>query len=50
MTLNVENTGKMAGEEVVQLYVHDPKPQIDKPVHELKGFTRVALKPGERSR
>jgi hypothetical protein len=31
----------------VQLYVHDPAPKIDRPIRELKGFTRVALKPGE---
>jgi beta-glucosidase len=48
VTLDVQNTGKVAGEEVVQLYVHDPEPRIDKAPKELKGFTRVALKPGEK--
>lgn len=46
-SVDITNTGKRAGEEVVELYVHDPKPQIDKPVRELKGFARVALQPGE---
>jgi beta-glucosidase len=47
VTLKVENTGKRAGEEVVQLYVHETKPQIDRPVRELKGFTKVGLEPKE---
>jgi beta-glucosidase len=46
-SVKITNTGKRAGEEVVQLYVHDLNPQIDKPVRELKGFTKVALLPGE---
>lgn len=46
-SVDITNTGKRAGEEVVELYIHDPRPQIDKPVRELKGFTKVALKPGE---
>jgi beta-glucosidase len=45
--VNVTNTGKRAGEEVAQLYVHDLKPVIDRPVRELKGFAKVALEPGE---
>jgi beta-glucosidase len=46
-SVDITNTGKRAGEEVVELYIHDPKPQIDKPVRELKGFAKVALNPGE---
>ena len=46
-SVDVTNTGKRAGEEVVELYVHDLKPQIDKPVRELKGFAKVALQTGE---
>jgi beta-glucosidase len=46
-TVRVVNTGKRAGAQVVQLYVHDPKPQTDKAVRELKGFVKVFLKPGE---
>lgn len=45
--LTVRNTGRRAGEEVVELYVHDPAPRVDKPVRELKRFARVALQPGE---
>jgi beta-glucosidase len=45
--VEVTNTGKRAGEEVVQLYVRDSAPKIDKPVRELKGFARVKLAPGE---
>jgi len=45
--LRVRNTGNRAGAEVVQLYVHDEDAKIDRPVHELKGFSRVELKPGE---
>ena len=46
-TVEITNTGKRSGAEVAQLYVHDLHPQIDKPVRELKGFAKVALKPGE---
>ena len=46
-TLNVKNTGQRAGAEVVELYVHDGHSKIDRPVHELKGFSRVGLNPGE---
>ena len=35
------------GAEVVELYIRDTKPQIDRPIRELKGFERVMLKPGE---
>jgi len=45
--VDVTNTGKRAGEEVAQLYVHDPKPVIDRPVRELKAFAKIALQPGE---
>jgi beta-glucosidase len=46
-TVAVTNTGTRAGREVVELYIHDPAPKIDKPVRELKGFMKVALEPGE---
>ena len=45
--LRVRNTGSTAGAEVVQLYLHDVKASVDRPVKELKGFQRVYLKPGE---
>jgi beta-glucosidase len=47
VTLQVKNTGNRAGAEVVELYVHDGHSKIDRPVHELKAFGRVELKPGE---
>jgi len=43
----VKNTGSRPGAEVVQVYIHDGHSKIDRPVHELKGFARVELKPGE---
>ena len=46
-TLTVTNKGQRAGAEVIQLYVHDGHSKIDRPVHELKAFKRVELKPGE---
>ena len=47
VNLQVKNTGQRAGAEVVQLYVHDGHSKIDRPAHELKGFSRVELNPGE---
>ena len=46
-TVNVKNTGKRAGSEVVQLYIHDVKSSVDRPKKELKGFQKVYLQPGE---
>jgi len=48
VTADVTNTGKMAGDEVVQLYVHQKAGTDSRPVRELKGFERVALEPGEK--
>jgi len=42
------NTGKRAGDEVVQLYVRDVAASIARPVKELKGFQRVTLQPGQK--
>ena len=47
VTLELKNTGKMNGDEVVQLYVHRLNSQVEWPEKELKGFTRVSLNPGE---
>jgi beta-glucosidase len=41
------NTGGRAGDEVVQLYVRDPRASVTRPVLELKSFARVELEPGE---
>lgn len=45
--VDVKNTGKVAGSEVVQIYVHDVVSKIDKPFKQLKGFQKVFLEPGE---
>ncbi len=44
----IENTGKAAGAEVAQLYVHEKNPRLMRPEKELKGFKKVFLKPGEK--
>lgn len=46
-SVDVTNTGKYAGTEVVQLYVQDKVASVTRPVKELKGFQRVTLQPGE---
>jgi beta-glucosidase len=45
--VDVRNTGSVAGTEVVQLYIRIPNVSVEQPLRELKGFTRVALAPGE---
>jgi len=45
---DIENTGKVAGAEVAQLYVHQRNPALLRPEKELKGFKKVFLKPGEK--
>lgn len=47
VTVDVTNTGKCEGKEIVQLYVGDEKCSVDRPKKELKNFTKVSLKPGE---
>jgi beta-glucosidase len=44
--VDVTNTGKVAGDEVVQLYIHDEAASVTRPVLELKHFKRVTLAPG----
>lgn len=46
-TVDVKNTGKREGSEVVELYISDLKSSLPRPVKELKGFEKVSLKPGE---
>jgi beta-glucosidase len=43
----IKNVGEVAGDEVVQLYIHDSIARITRPVKELKGFRRITLQPGE---
>jgi beta-glucosidase len=47
IAVSVTNNGKITGEEVVQLYVHDPVASISRPVKELKNFRKVTIQPGE---
>jgi beta-glucosidase len=46
-SVTVTNTGKYAGEEVVQLYITDPVASVTRPVKELKNFKKIMLQPGE---
>ncbi|MCY7374541.1 MAG: glycoside hydrolase family 3 C-terminal domain-containing protein [Pyrinomonadaceae bacterium] len=48
VSVDVENTGKRDGAEVVQLYIHDVAASLSRPVKELKGFERIVLKSGEK--
>lgn len=50
ISVTVRNTGKVAGDEVVQLYVRDPIASVARPVKELRGFKRVSLAVGEATR
>ncbi|MCC8101706.1 MAG: glycoside hydrolase family 3 C-terminal domain-containing protein [Clostridiales bacterium] len=50
VSLSVENTGAVAGTEVVQLYLKDVYASMTRPVMELAGFARVSLVPGEKKR
>lgn len=47
VSVDVTNTGMVAGKEVVQVYVHDHKSRLVRPPKELKGFAKVELQPGE---
>ncbi|MEJ5199306.1 MAG: glycoside hydrolase family 3 C-terminal domain-containing protein, partial [Anaerolineae bacterium] len=47
VSVDVTNTGAVAGKEVVQVYVHDRRSKLIRPPKELKGFAKVELQPGE---
>jgi beta-glucosidase len=47
--VDVTNTGPVAGDEVAQLYIHDPVASISQPVRRLRGFERVTLEPGAKT-
>jgi beta-glucosidase len=49
-SVTVTNTGSRAGDEVVQLYLHDPVADLSQPVRRLRGFERVTLNPGKSRR
>ncbi len=46
--VTISNTGNIAGEEVVQLYIRDHVASISRPVKELKNFIKIMLQPGEK--
>lgn len=48
VTIAITNSGAVAGDEVVQLYMRDPVASVSRPVKQLRGFARVRLAPGER--
>jgi beta-glucosidase len=48
--LELANTGKLAGAEVVQVYVQPLDPSVSRPLKELKGFKKVLLQPGEKQK
>ncbi|MGA2259732.1 MAG: glycoside hydrolase family 3 C-terminal domain-containing protein, partial [Thermoguttaceae bacterium] len=48
VSVDVRNSGKVAGEEVVQLYVKHLDSAVPRPAEELRGFKRIAIRPGER--
>ncbi len=50
VSVDVENVGPRAGDEVVQLYIRDVAASMTRPVKELKGFQRVTLQPSEKKR
>jgi beta-glucosidase len=49
ISCNVKNIGKVRGDEVVQLYLHDREAFITRPAEELFGFKRITLEPGEQA-
>lgn len=48
VSVEVTNTGKVKGDEVVQLYIRDDISSVTRPVKELKGFKRITLAPGQK--
>jgi beta-glucosidase len=47
VSVDVTNTGKVRGDEVVQLYIRDEVSSVTRPIKELRGFRRISLNPGE---
>lgn len=47
VTIPVTNSGRFAGEEVVQLYIHDKVASVTQPLKKLKAFQKISLQPGE---
>jgi beta-glucosidase len=49
VSVTVKNSGKVAGKEVVQLYLNDKYGSVSRPVRQVKGFTKVYLQPGQET-
>jgi beta-glucosidase len=47
VSVDVTNTGKVRGDEIVQLYITDKVSSVTRPVKELKGFKRISLEPSQ---
>jgi len=47
VSADIKNIGEVAGDEVVQLYIHNVASSVKRPVKELRGFERISLQPGE---
>ncbi|MCW1966561.1 MAG: glycoside hydrolase family 3 C-terminal domain-containing protein [Anaerolineae bacterium] len=47
VSVDITNSGNIAGKEIVQIYVHDQKSRLVRPIKELKGFAKVELQPGQ---
>ena len=50
LRFNIVNTGKLTGDEVIQLDVHDEYSAVVRPLKELKAFKRISLEPGRPAR
>lgn len=46
-SIDITNSGKVTGDEIVQIYIHDKVASVTRPVMELKGFERISLQAGE---
>jgi len=49
VSVDLTNTGNLAGDEVAELYIHQKVASVTQPVKQLRGFQRVTLKPGEKT-
>ncbi|MFX0186126.1 MAG: glycoside hydrolase family 3 N-terminal domain-containing protein [Candidatus Hodarchaeota archaeon] len=49
ISVDIKNIGKVKGEEVIQLYLHDQEATVTRPIEELFGFKRITLDPGEQA-
>lgn len=50
ISCSVENTGKMAGAEIIQIYVAETSPSLERPAKELKAFKKIYLEPGQKQK